>query len=59
MAVKSWRANNLKKFMLDETLANIRRRGLAKGFDLLEITSDEGTVRFSLRTISEMTFVKK
>ena len=59
VAVKGWRANHLKKFMLDETLANIQRRGLAKGFDLLEITSDEGTVQFSLRKIREMTLVKE
>ena len=52
------KTNNLRKFLLDETLANIQRRGLAKGFNLLEVTTEEETIRIPLEKIIELAFVK-
>ena len=50
---------SVRKFLLEQTLADIRMRGVAMGFDELEITTHDGIIRIPLGRISELAFVKK
>ena len=53
------RTNHLRKFILEEILANIRRKGSEKGFELLEISTDEGLIRIPLRKINSLAFIEE
>lgn len=45
--------------MLEEILANIRRKGLEKGFELLEISTNDGLIRIPLGKITGLAFVEE
>ena len=57
--MSDWRTNDLKKFMLEEILTNIRKKGSEKGFELLEISTDEGLIRIQLRKINGLAFIEE
>jgi len=44
--------------MLEDTLANIREKGLVKGFEILEISTSEGFIRIPLAKINGLAFVE-
>ena len=52
-------ADDLRKFMLEEILANIRIKAAEKGFEMLEISTDDGLIRIPLRKISSLAFVEE
>ncbi len=45
--------------MLEDILANIRKKGLEKKFALLEISTIEGTFRVPLEKITGLSFVEE
>ncbi len=45
--------------MLEEILANIRKKGIEKKFELLEISTIEGTLRVPLEKITGLAFVEE
>ena len=54
-----WRVNDLRKFMLEEILASIRRKGSEKEFELLEISTEEGLFRIPLSRIKGLAFIEE
>ena len=49
----------MRKYMLEEILANIRKKGLEKGFELLEISTEEGLIRIPLQKINCLAFIEE
>ena len=49
----------MRKFMLEEILASIQRKAMEKGFELLEISTEEGLFRIPLRRIKGLAFVEE
>jgi hypothetical protein len=45
--------------MLEEILSNIRKKGQEKGFELLEISTGEGTIRIPLGKIVGLALVEE
>jgi len=53
------RFEDLRKFSLELTLEEIRRRAVEMGFELLEITTKDRIIRIPLRRIDELALVSE